>query len=330
LPTGLTPTVVEMVDGAGVPDIDDALDGTGTGDNQNEDFFTDIVHGYGYDVTTLDKVSVYNGIGNGKTGNYSEQVARPFRVLNGDVTPLSAGLTGLIVKTDLRLTDRTNGTIAAPGSANHPQEIAALAIGILARLNNTRAEETTINQTLDGIFPGTDSDRWTNDYDNRDLAVKSGIGTTLAKSGVLTIQNLVSYYRPADVPVASNGYRSMRNISIIQNMLNAAKVNFAREAWQGISIVADVTLVADVSSRLKARDTNSVLDDLVELARQFGNRAWIFSAAFTIGELKKPGAVTIRSGANGFDNIFKTILSGEGGILNTEVVFDTSLAVLFS
>ena len=328
LPVGLSVVITDMASGAGVPNIQTALDGTGTGDNQNEKHFTGVSHGYGMDSDTLNKVSSYNGAGDEKVGNYSEMVARPFRSLSGDTTPESAGLTALIAITDLRLLDRTNGVIPVPGSPNHPDEIAALAMGIIERINNTRAEQTYINEVLEDIFAGADDERWTNDYDNRDIAVKSGISPTLLKSGVMTLQNVVSYYRPENVPVNTNSYRSMRNISIVQNILDATKTNFARDKWQGITIVEDVTEVADVSSRLKARDINSIIDDLVELARLFKNKAWIFTDSFTVDELKKPGAVTIRDGANGFDNRTKYILSGEGGILNTENVFDASLAVL--
>ncbi len=329
LPEGLSIVVTDMVNGAGIPDIQDALDGTGTGDNQNELHFTDFSTGYGKDNDTLDKLSTYNGIGDEKVGNYGPLVARPFRGLNGDVVAESAGLVALIVITDARLLDRTNGTIAVPGSPNHPDEIAALAVGVIARINNGRAEQTSINEIMEDVFPGVDSDRWTNAYDNRDIAVKSGVSPTLVKSGVLTLQNVISYYRPADVPVNTNAYRSMRNISIIQNILSAVKINFSREKWQGTTIVQDVVEVGNVDSREKARDIDSVIDDLVELANNFGDRAWIFTADYTIDQLKVPGAVVIRDGANGFDSSPKYILSGEGGILNTQNIFDASLAVLF-
>ena len=330
LPVGVVAVVVDMANGAGVPDIADALDGLGTGDNQNLDNYTDVIHGYGQSSVILDAISDYNGAGNDFVGNYSKLVARPFRTLTGDVAPLSAALTALLALANSRKLDRTNGVIAAPGSPNHPSELAAVTMGVLARINNTRAEETIINQELPGIIAGVLSDQWSADYDNRNLAVTDGVSTTLLRNGVLTAQNVLTFYHPDSVPLKSNGYRSQRNISINQNMLNATKLNFERDKWQGITIVEDVSKVANVTSRLKARDVSSVIDDYVALAKAFEGLAWLFNSAFTIEELKDPSRVTIRPGGIGFDARVPVVLSGEGGILNTEVEFDTDLAIILS
>lgn len=326
--TGITVAVTDMASGTGLPDIQDALDGLGTGDAANEAFFTDFMHGYGQDTTTLDAIRDYVGAGNDFTGLYAKTVHRPFRTLNGDTVAGSAGLSALVVLGDGRKSDRANGTIAVPDSPNHPEEIAAQAMGHMARINNNRAEENYVGITLIGILPGDTADRWTSDYDDRDTAVKAGISPTKVVSGAVLMQNVVSYYHPDNVPVTSNGYRSMRNISILQNILNSVAVNFSGEKWLGISIVADTTKVGNVSSRLKAMDVDAVLDDLVALAEAWEDRAWIFEAAFTIDELKVPGSVVIRVGGDGFEMNTKIILSGEGNILDAVTEFDTSIAVL--
>lgn len=334
LPTGVSAVVTDMASGTGLPDIDDALNGMGVDDDANEAFFTDLVHGYGQDSTTLDKISTYGGIGNDFVGLYSKTVGRPFRVMTGDVTAGSAGLTALQALADARKDDRTNMIIAVPDSANHPSEIAALAIGDMARVNQVRPEESYIGRILPGVWPGDKDQRWTSSYDNRDIAVKGGISPTKIESGAAVMQNVVTFYRPDNVPVDSNGYRSARNISILQNILNSIKVNFEQEKWQGISIVADTNNVGIAVNRQKARDIISVVEDLVALATDFESRAWIFEAAFTITKLKERDtagnlvAVTIRAGVNGFDNIFSIILSGEGGILDTVTEFDISIAAL--
>jgi hypothetical protein len=190
---------------------------------------------------------------------------------------------------------------------------------------------------LDGLIPGRYFDAanptepcpmWTVNYDDRDYAVQNGIGTTLAKSGALTIQNLITFYNPVSVPLSSNGYRSMRNISIIQNMLNAIRVNFENAKWDGVTIVVDVAKVGNALDRAKARDIGSVIDDLLALTEGFGNRAWIYSAAWTKERLAAGGLVTIRPGGTGFDCVLPVLFSGEAGIFNTVIEFDTSLAVL--
>jgi hypothetical protein len=319
-----------MSAGAGVPTMADALDGLGTGDSANEDFYTDVVHGYGTDTTTLDAISAYVGAGNDFLGLYSKTVSRPFRVLIGDTAAGSSGLSALIAISDVRKTDRASGILSVPGSASHPAEIAAQALGHMARINQDRAAQHYLGTQLVGIHPGAKSDRWTSDYDNRDTAVKSGISPTRVQSGAVFLQNVVTFYRPDNVPVSSNGYRSMRNISIIQNMLQNIRVNFEQEKWQGISIVADTTRVTNTTDRQKARDIDAVKDDLIALARSFESHAWIYTADFTISKLKEAGAVTVRAGGLGFDNVLSVIFSGEGGILDTVVEFDTSLAVLLN
>lgn len=324
LPTGVTVAVIDMTGGSGVPVMATALAALGTGDDANEDYFTDVVNGYGSDSTTLDAFSVYN------EGLYEKTLGRPLRILFGDVATGSAGLAALIVISAGRKSDRTNGVISVPGSASHPAEIAAQAIGIMARINADRAAQHYIGQQLSGVWPGAKADRWTSDYDNRDTAVKSGISPSRIISGYAVLQNVVTFYRPDNVPVNSNGYRSMRNISILQNISYNVRLNFEQEKWQGISIVSDVLRVTNVTDRQKARDVDSVKDDLVALARSFETKAWLFEAQFTIDKLKEAGAVTIRSGGTGFDNILSVILSGEGAILDTVVEFDTSLAVLLN
>lgn len=330
LPVGIVAAITDMASGAGIPTMADALDGLGTGDDANEAFFTDVVHGYGQDTTTLDEISTYVGEGNDFVGLYSKTVARPFRVLTGDVAAGSAGLTALQAVADARKLDRANGIIAVPDSPSHPSEIAALAIGNMARINQDRAAQSYIDLLLSGIRPGDKADRWTSDFDNRDTAVQGGISPTRVKSGSVFMQNVMTFYRPDSVPVSSNGYKSMRNISILQNILDNVRTNFEREKWQGISIVGSVRNVGNSLDREKARDVGTVIDDLIALAKDFESKAWIFEAAFTIGKLKVAGAVSVRAGANGFNNILSIIMSGEGGILDTVTEFDTSIAILTS
>lgn len=329
LPTGVIVTITPMAGGAGVGDIQDALDAMGTGDAQNEKFFTNLIHGYGADTATLDAISTYNGLGNNYVGNYKKEIARPFKSLIGDTTAGTAGLSAALVFADLRREqDRTNGMICAPGSYNHPQEIAAQAMGVMAVTNSTRAEEGYINKTLDGMYVGEMADRWTNDYDNRDQAVRGGVATTLAKNGVLYLQNIITFYRPEAVAPSSNGYRSMRNLNLIANYLYNVRANFDREKWQGITIVEDTTRVSNVVDREKARDVNSVLDDLVAMIIDFEGRAWVYNSSFTISELQQGDKVTLRDGLTGFDITFQLIPSGEGGIYNTDILLDTSIAII--
>jgi phage tail sheath gpL-like len=325
-PADVAVIVVNMSGGTGIPTIADALNNLGTGDAANEQHFTDMVHGYGQDSTTLDAVLTYVGAGNTAVGLWSKTVARPFRSLIGDTTAGSGGLSSLISLADGRKTDRATGIIAAPGSPNHPAEIAALAAGIASKLNNNRAQEHALGQILPGIIPGSKTgDRWTDSYDNKDTANKNGIGTTAASGGALVIQLMLTFYRPDTVPSTTNSYRSYRNISILQNQLDSVKTNFEQDKWLGVSLVESVANVSNIIDRQKARDVEAVKDDLVALVQSWLKKSWIFEAeTFAIPNIQ----VQIRAGTNGFDAIVPVILSGEIGILDTNIEHDVSIAVL--
>jgi hypothetical protein len=199
----------------------------------------------------------------------------------------------------------------------------------MARTNNRRAEEAYVSTLLTGVRPGDKADRWTASYDSRDTAVQSGISPTLVEGGNVLLQNVVSFYRPASVPVTSNGYREMVNISKLQNILDSQKVNFSREKWQNVSIVADASKVTNPASRLKARDISSVLDDVLQLAKSWEGLAWIADFDFTADKLKADSSlITVRTGGDGFTIIIPIILSGIGNIIVTETQFDISFASL--
>jgi len=327
-PTGVTAAITAMTGGSGIPVMADSLAALGTGDNANEAHFTDCVHGYGTDATTLDAILTYVGAGNDFTGLYSKTVARPFRFLTGDTVAGSAGLAALIVISDTRLTDRSQGIISVPGSQSHPSEIAAQAIGYAARINDNLGQGDYVNGQLIGVQPGAKADRWTADYDNRDTAVKSGISTTIVRGGVVFIQDIITFYRPANVPVANNGYRDFADISRTQNILNSQYVFFSQEQHQNLIIVADIAKVTNPTVRKKARDVNTQTDFVVQLVRSWEAIGWIASGDFTVNLLKQGGYVTVRTGGDGFTINIPVIYSGDGKITDVTTQFDTSFAAL--
>ena len=329
-PTGVAQATTPMAAGATNPDISTALDGLGTDDDANAAFYTDMVHGYGQDTAVLDAISTYVGAGDTFEGTYAKTVARPFRAMTGDTDPGTAALTALKALADARKLDRANMVIGVPDSADHPSEVAAQLIGMMALTNQNRAAEGYIGLVLDGVDPGDTADRWTKKYDDRNDAVSNGISTTQIKSGVVVVQNVVTFYRPDSVPVESNAYRRAVDISKHQNILANIKSNFERAKWQGIIIVEDVTNVGNVEDRDKARDVSMVIDDLMALAREFADKAWIYDDQFTIDKLKEtnPLQVVERGGLTGFDSTMKVLLSGEGGIMDTTVEVDASVAIL--
>jgi phage tail sheath gpL-like len=320
--------VVIQPSGTGVPDIQDALDGMGTGDASNEKFFTCLVHGYGLDNTTLDKISVYNGVGNDLIGCYSNVVTRPFRSLVCSTTiPFSAAVN----MGNGRKTDRTNGLLVVPSSKSQESTIAALAMGIMERINNERAAQNYIGQILPGVLTdphyAAPGGRYTDEFSNRNALLEAGISPTHVEDGAVILQNVATFYHPDAVPVASNSYRSMRNISIIQNIGANKRANYSREFWKGISIVEDTTRVSNATDRAKTRDVDTVRSEEIVLAQLFLGKAWLYTDKYTLDQLSQPGAIAIRDLVNGFDIQSKYILSVEGGIFNNAVLFDSSIAI---
>lgn len=328
LPTGAVAAIVDMSSGAGLPDIDDALNGMGTGDGQNERYWTDGVQGYEKDATTLTKISTYNGISNDYIGNYSKTVCRPFRFCAGDVGAGSGGLTTLTTLGNNNKTDRTNCIIPVPGSASHPSEIAAVACGVMARIANDRPEQPYGDQILSGVWPGASADQWTKNYDDRDTAVKAGISTTVVENNAVYLSDVLTFYHPDAIPIESNAYRSYRNISLLQNFSNTVKTNFKATPYQGITIVADKKRVTRLLSKQKVRDIKDVINTCIAICKGAYASAWIFTDEFSIEKLTSGGYVALKTGANGFDIIIPIILSGQGDIYDTTVQVDTSIAVL--
>lgn len=322
LPSGVSLAVVDMTGGSGVADISTALEAMGVGDSSNEEHFTALIHGYGKDTATLDAISQYVGEGNTLEGCYDELVGRPFRSLCGDVTN---DLAISITVADLRTEDRANGSVHVPNSPNHPAEIAALAMALMESANIERAAAGYIDIVLDGVFPG--ATRWTDQYDNRDAAVKGGLSTTTVKNGKVYMQDMVTYYRPVTVAVENNGYRRMRDICLTQNVINAIRNFFDQDEWKNINVVQSAARVRNPQEKAKSKDIQSVKDGILYLGGQFRDLAWIFSIDSVVNGLKKPDAVVMRPGGTGFDYKMELIYSGAGGITAGDIRFDVNFRV---
>lgn len=322
-PVGITGTVTPMANGAGAPSYADALAGLGTDDGANGIGVTHIIHNNGRDSDTLDAISEYQGEGNTLTGLFSELIGRNFYgCLVGDTAPGSSGFTALTAITDVRLTDRVNGFLSAPDEDEYPQALAARATGILARLSQADPAQTYLKQVLSGMGGRSlSANRWTDDYTaGRDAAAKAGISPTFIVSEQILIQNVYTFYRPADVPVASNGFRSMRSNAIIRNVLTNTKLAF--EDFAGKFIVQDKSKVTDNTAKLNAVDILDVQTRWNNLIDFFVSKGWLFEGDFAKDTLD----VQIRALGNGFDTILQWLMSAEANIINNRTFFDTDVA----
>lgn len=326
LPAGLTSGTIQamgvVTPGSGIPDIDDALDGMGTGDDANENFFTHLVHGYGLDTSTIDKISAYVGEGNGFTGLYSKLVTRPFTCLHADIDTGSAAYTALKAITDARLEDRANGVLGVPDDDDIPIEIAARATGIMARISQNNPAQNFARQILPTTGGSVSANRWTKEYSTRDAAVRAGISPTRVISDTTYLQNIITFFRPASIPAVNNAFSSMRSIAIIQDVGAFLRQVFESDDWTGISIVADKSLVTDFEAKQKARDLTDVQATLNNISDFLASKSWSFDAAFA----KENSTIQIRALSNGFDINFKWKLSGEAQVYNIQSSFDINIA----
>ena len=329
---GVTTAIVNLATGAGVMDLTmaDALNALGTGDQQNADYNTEIIQGFGDDTDVLDDISEYNGEGNDTVGNWSKTVHRPFRTICGDIVADSAGLTAAKALGNARRTlDRTNGQVNVPGSPNNPNEIAALLLGIMARTNQADPARNLNGTPLPGILPGKGDDDWTKDYDSRNDAVLAGCSPTEVVGGTVIIRNVQTFYHPVTVSRTSNGYKSQFSISKVRTMTHNNWLNFAREEWQGVTVVDDITKVGNPVAKLKVRDRKAVLGELIALTEIYEDKALIYQAQWTIDKLtSEPSRISLRAGTDGWDILYPVLLSGEGNIIDVLVQFDTSVAIL--
>lgn len=324
-PTGITAAVSSvMASGATLPDITTALNGLGVGDGANAEFFTTLVHGYGQDTTTLDAILAYVGATDSLSGLYSETVARPFYSMVGDVLAGSSGLSTAIAFTANRRTDRATGFYPAPDSLSNPHEIAAQAIGHAERTASEVTAQGYAGISLIGVDPGDIGNRWTDDQEDRDTAVAGGVSTSRIINGVTKMSDFITMSRPGTTPVKSNTYREVVNIVKAQNILNSIVVDFSQSKWQGIIIVDDIALVSSSIDRQKARDVQSVKDELYALVDEWESKAWLFQGAFT----KKNLTVEIRGATDGFNTVIPIIYSGVGKIFDNRINADTSIAIL--
>lgn len=329
---GVSLAIVQFTGGTGtmLADMATALKVLGEGDQQNADFYTELVHGFGDDSAVLDDISEYNGEGNDTVGNWSKTVHRPFRTLCGDIVAGSAGLTAAKALGNGRKTlDRTNGQISVPGSANNPNEIAATVLGLMARFNQDDPNRNLNGTAIPGVYGGVGTDDWTRDYDSRNDAVLSGISPTQVVGGAVIIQNVLTFYHPDSVSRASNGYKSQFSISKIRYVIHNNWVNFNNERWKGVTIVDDITKVGNAVAKLKVKDTKAVLGELVALTQLYESDAVIYQAQWTIDKLiAEPTRIVLRAGTDGWDINYPILLSGEANIIDEKTEFDTSVTIL--
>src|SRR5690554_226621 len=176
---GVDFTLTAFAGGLVNPTVDDALAQMG---NVWESMLLNTLNAE--DSTTLDALNTF---GEGRWGALTRKPLVAFTGFTGaaiaDAEAITAG----------RETDRINALLTAPGSPNLPFVVAARQLARIAPVaNNNPARDYGSLQAL-GLTPGTDGEQW--DHPTRDRAVKSGVSTSLVRSGVVTLQDVVTMYQ---------------------------------------------------------------------------------------------------------------------------------------
>lgn len=203
------------------PDIDGALAQFG------EVWETFILNGLNAeDTDTLDALRTF---GDGRWGALTRKPLVAF-----------TGWTGTDINdaediTDGRELDLTNSLIPAPGSRELPFVVAARALARIASMANNTPPHDYGSLRADGLEPGEDGEQW--DYPTRDRAIKAGISTTIVRDSVITLQDIVTMYRPQAEPIPA--YRYVVDIVKLQNVLFNIDLEFARPEWDGAPLIPD-------------------------------------------------------------------------------------------
>jgi len=215
----ITWTITQPTGGSANPDIQPALDQVG---NVWETLFLNTMNFD--DATTLDKLSTFG------EGRWGALTRKPMIAFVGNTSKTVSAATGT---TSGRRTDRTNVQLVAPGSNEHPIEVAARQLARIAVVANNNPPRDYGRQQATQLVPGADGDQW--DYVQRDQAVKAGSSTVEVVDGVIQISDVITMYRPSGEP--NPAYRYVVDIVKLQNILFNLNLEYATAEWDGAPLI---------------------------------------------------------------------------------------------
>lgn len=188
------------------------------------------------DTTILDAFQVWG------EGRWNELVRKPLVVFTGVTHATVAAATAV---SSGRRTDRINAQLVAPGSKSLPFVVAARQLARIAKLASNNPPHDYGSQRATGLLPGDDRDQW--DFAMRDQAIKAGSSTVEIKDGVVSISDVVTFYRPTgEEPPA---FRFVKNIVRLQNVLFNIDLEFTKAEWDGAPMVPDDQPVVNPAAR---------------------------------------------------------------------------------
>lgn len=292
-PQGITFAVGTMTGGLVDPSIDVA---TGQVGNVWE---TMIVNQLG--TVAHDDLSLFN------EGRWGQLVRKPLFALYGtnetDPTVLKA-------YTDTRKSDRTNSVVPCPGSPSAPWIIAARAAARIAAQANQDPATEYRGMTLDTVVNGKDGEQW--NYEQRDLAWKAGVSSTIINGGTIELDNTLTFYHPDGKPDPE--YGKVIYIVKLQNIIYNMDLIFNQPEWKKAPLIPDF----QVSTNPNARKPNDAVAALSALTDNLANQAIISDPDFTKANTT---AAIDGSNPNRVNTTYPVKLSGNWDIHSLDLLF---------
>ena len=204
---GITYSTESTSDGAGTPDIADALDAFGS------PWTTIVVNSYGTVSSIISALEQFNGVPDPEnpTGRFQGIVMKPFIAITGSIEEDPTSITDAEARKD----QVTIAIAPAPLSDGLAMEAAANATLLFARTSQDTPELDIMGKT----YPDMPTPEYIGamaDYNNRDSFVKKGCSTADLLAGKYVIQDFVTTYHPdGEVPPQ---FRYCRNLMLDYNV----------------------------------------------------------------------------------------------------------------
>lgn len=253
------------------------------------------------DTTALDALKTTG------EARWGELVRKPFVAFTGNTKTTVADATAV---SSVRTTDKINAQLVAPGSKNLPFVVAARQLARIAKIANNNPPTDYGGQRATGLTGGADADQW--DYAKRDQAVKAGSSTIEVIDGVVSISDVVTFYRPTGEPTPA--YRYVVDVIKLMNILFNIDLIFSQLPWGAGPLIPDTQPTVNPNAR-RPKDAKAAINKLHD---SLGLNAIISDPATA----KKSTIASIDSGNPKRLNWETTVqLSGNSNIISAKLSF---------
>lgn len=293
---GVTFAVVQPSGGLVNPSVQPALDQIGS-----------VWETMGLNALNVDDDIALDALQTFGEGRWGELVRKPIVFFTGNTATTVADATAISSE---RRDDRVNAQLVAPGSRNLPFVVAARQLARIAVVANDNPPTDYGSQRATGLVPGPDGQQWS--YPERDQAVKAGSSTIEVRDGVVSIGDVITFYRPEGDPTPA--YRYVVDVVKLQNVIFNLDLLFAQPEWNGAPLIPDPQPTVNP----KARKPKSAVAAVAAMLDSLGLNAIISDPAAA----KKKTAASIDAGNPKRLNVQTTVqLAGNTNIISVDLNF---------